>query len=747
MSNKKLYSGKSEGLSNITDGYVEYAHEVIVNRAIPDLRDGLKPVQRRLLHIANHVNPQLKKGQKSGSLALVGDTSKIHPHDGESVYGALVRLVDSAEYINVPLFKGGGGFSKAYMAEGPAASRYTSVTPSPNIKDFFTAPDGMEWKESEVGGVEPAVLPVSYPYVLTMGGTGVAVSVATNIPSFNFWDVLDITEKFVKTGSLGIDDMIAPDYASGGHYIMDREELAKVMLSGKGRIKVRASVEIRGREIIVTELPVDTTIDNIKRKINAKIVNKEYPGIVSVDSAVGFGTDDKVVILCRSAAATEEVLLRLYRDNILQSRGRSSILTVKDGKPVFGGVFKIVEEWIEWRKEVLERQFKHDLDAIAREQKLLSYFVRLIGNPEWKKEYIRLITEVAKSDADRYLRSLFDDIDGDSVDWIGARRASAFLTGDKYAARYKALGKEEEHFKGLLSDLDAVILDDIAKLRVSHKGQHARKTEVTLQDYIFSSRVAETAEDKKVRVEQAAVPVWFTINKEGFLRVTPNKLLDASDDGILASFQGMSTDVLIGFDNLGRVLRYYAAHEPTHTSGTGVYLPRYFDVPDELQSESDFQYKILYMTKLEGQELMLLFTDGYASFVDTSKWVDAKANYRVVTSGVNKAVEDKLLDVIEGDNIPDTIIVADNNRSPVYRFGKIDLTKVEKTKVTTGRRKVAGGGDVSIEYWTPVGEELAADWINVEDASPWEGRVKALPRNNMRLLSSELAFEDPVYTS
>lgn len=747
MSAGTFYSGKSDGMKATTEGFIEYAQEVIMNRAIPDIRDGLKTVQRRILHSALE-HKTLMKGGQVGSFELVSDANKYHPHGDSSIYDAMTRIVDSSEYINNAVLIGDGNFSKAYSTDSAAASRYTGVMVSPSIRDFRTCPDSEEQKVSEKGGFEPAALTVNYPNILVMGGSGMAVSVATEIPSFNFWDVLGLLEKYVTRGSLGIDDMIAPDYPSGGHYIMNREELAKTMLSGKGRIVVRSDVEIVGRDICVKDLPPEMTMQRAKLAIEKKIKDKVYPGIVSVERADGYESDYKLVITCRSAAVTEQSLLALYRDNILQSKTRANTLTVDGEGPVFGGVYKIIEHWTQWRLGIIKRQLEIDLKSFTEEREDLSYFVRLIENPEWKQAYLHAITEVSRAKADAYLHEIFEDIPAESVKWIGERRASSFLNGGKYKDRYVQLGTEIASLETRLGDLPQEILNDIESLRVSHKGEHERKTEITYTDYIFSQRKAESAEDRKVKAAQAAIPVWFNITDDGFLTVTTNKIVTEGSPGVLRSFQGTSSDVLIGFDNIGRIIRFYAGDEPTPTtSGKGIYLPRYFGV-EEVKDEN-FEYKILYMTRLQGQEIMLLFKDGYASFIDTSKWLDTKANYKIVNKGVNLSVSEDLLDVIEGDDIPKHIVLADSGRD-VYRFGQVNVDEIDKPAGSSGRRRIVTGTNINIDYWTAVDEEMSEKWLKVadEDKHKWVGRIKAIPQNNMRKYIDEgLAFTDPTFTS
>lgn len=723
---QKLYRGKSEGFASVVDGNIEYSKEVITNRAVPDLRDGLKPVQRRILHNMN--NMKLKNFTVATN--AVGSITPYHPHGDSSVYDAMVRITDQSEHYTVPLLEGDGNYGKVYSSDGAAAPRYTKTKVHKNGLEFFNAMHGIDWVEDEMGeGVEPSALPVPYPYMLVGGGSGIAVGVSTKIPSFNFWDVIDLTESYIKKGTLDENDIIYPDYSTGGHYIEDRGEALKVMHTGRGRIKVRADIEIEGKNIVVHNVPVGQTVQSIKRRVEDIRNNKEdrfSKLVVSAYDAVSFQRTEKVVITCRSAGVVNEVLMELYRRGILQTQVRTNILTVQDKIPVLGGVFGIVERWVAWRKEVLAKHLNHELEALRSELPQLEFFIRLVQDKPKRDEFLDQLTNVSTKAGLNYLMENLEGIDLDSAEWISSRRASAFLDGGREKTRYDNIKNTIDIHEASLADLDGEILKDMAELRKAHAGQHARRTQITNVDYRFSKITEERSSSGTKGSVIDNSPAFFTIFNDGMLRKTTTRIATADDPGILNVVEGKASDVLIGFDNYGRILKLYGEDVPFHSGSDSLYLPRFFSVPEDNQ----LPYFILYMGALDGSTKTLLFSDGMMSFVDTSKWVDAKAKYRVVNKGVALEVYDELVDVIEEEDLPEVLVVHDRGREGKSRFSSVRVSDIRRPKGSRGRTRVFKGSDLELVHWGGITEEQWADWLDVDNPGRYEVRVNGLPAND-----------------
>lgn len=745
-----MYDGESEGLKNLVTGYLDYAEEVIINRAVPDLRDGLKPSQRRIVYTA-HNDKTMHKSEVL-SHVVTSEANKLHPHGEGSLYEAYVRLVDAGEYTNVPLFTGKSNFGKMYQGGKEAAARYTKAKLHNNIYDFFTAPKGMEWKDSEVGeGKEPSALTVNYPYVLTVGAQGIAVGVATKIPSFNFWDIIDLTEKYVKEKSFSDNDIIYPDYASGGHYIVDNTEALKIMRTGRGKIKVRADIEIRGADIVVHEVPMNMTTGTINKRVSAIINDKDNPLSAKIRSsreAIEYGNTEKVVITCRSKGVVEEVLMYLFQKSILQNSITTSLITVNDGLPVLGGVFTVIEEWVKWRKGILKYDFERELEDLRANIIPLDHFIKLVEDKPARDEFLNILTNTSRNAGIEYLLSE-RDVDRDSADWITGRRADSFLDGGKERRKYEDMIASIEEFELRLADLDGFIVEELEDIRKSHKGMHERKTKLTTKDYRFTKRVADTEEVKASNVVDNS-PAVFTVYKNGILTKTRRPVTTVDNNEVLNIVEGTASTNLIGFDMYGRVLKLFGDEVPFSegSSSGGMYLPRYFGITDEY-AEEGIEYNTLYMGELDGSERLLLFNDGMISFLNTDKWYDAKAKHRVVNKGVNEAVYENLVDVIEQKDIPEVMLVACNGRPNMTRYSVIDMETVRHPKGSSGRAKVVRGSDLNIQFWGSLSRDEIDTWVDDDNPDRFKGRINSPRRNKFNLINIDVfeVLNEPKYGS
>lgn len=672
-----IYNGPSEDFGRVVDGYVDYAMDVIADRAVPDVRDGLKPVGRRILYSAKEND----KGRLQKCVVVVSDALKLHPHGDSSVYGAFTLLTDENGSCNVPFFHGMGNLGKVYSSDPPAAMRYPKFMLNKNANDFFIDKEAMELVPSEEGeGFEPKVLPARYPVVLVNGAEGIAVSAGTKMPCFNLADVLDLTSKYIKNGKLEVEDMILPDFPTGGILVGDKSELAKIMLTGKGKLKIRAKVEIEGKSILVKEVPYGKTVEGIVKTIK----NSNIDGVSSVINTTGRESRALVTINCKSKRVVDEVLLTLYRMNILQNIFASNILVIDDGTPKILGVYGVVETWVKWRKSVLTVKFSKLLESLQGEKTTLDYFLRLVMNEEWKDEYVRRLTKLSKQDCSDYLNSIFEDIPAEVCNWIYDRKGSSFNKGGKYKSRYETLLETEATWKSYLADLDSYIISELDSIKreKAMEGYCERKTEVTYKDYKFS-KISDSSE-----ILDTSYCV-YTLKKDGFLVKTRTKLLDDREN-ILCEVESTASSSLIGFDNFGRIVRVIGKEIPFTPDGEqGVYLAKYFDVTFEPS------YKVLYLCEIDGSRKMLVYRDGYIGFFDTSEFV-GKKNTKIINNGVCLAVGDKLLHVYEENEIPEYILLADDTTERL-RLGVV-ITEDVPVRSRTSRAKVLSGSDINTFY-------------------------------------------------
>lgn len=673
MSNT-LYNGSSEGFDELCEGYVDYAKEVISSRSFPDIRDGLKPVGRRILYSCSNIKGIFDSLYKNGT--LVGRIMEIHPHGDGAIYSALCNMTTNNGGMNVPLLEGQGNLGRVHSTDSPAAMRYTKAKLNDIAKDYLRDMEACKMVPSEEGeGFEPEVFPVRFPSALVNGTSGMAVSVSTSIPSFNMLDVINLTQERIKKGECT--SLITPDFPTGGIIVKDDTELAKMMHTGKGKVKIRAKVEIQGKDILVKEVPYGKTIEGILKAI----LNSDIQGVQSARDSSGINSDTLLTITCKSLKVVESVLLQLYRFRILQTSFASNMIFVEGEEPVITGVYGVIDKWLIWRRGIVLEKYTKALKNIANELPQLGYFVRLISNTEWRDEFVHRVVRISKNDGKAYLHEIFDDIPEGVCDWIAGRSLSAFNNGGKYANRYNELKDLESVYKGYIEDTDSYIYQDLEELKSSRSQYFARKSEETYLEYRFSK-----IEDSEIEDDSFCV---YTLYSDGFLTKTRSAEPNPNKE-VVAEIYARANSTLVGFDCFGRLLRVFGTEIPfTNRGENGEYLYKYFD------ADGYEGYKITYLGLLDGKKRMLIYRDGFVGFLDTSEWV-GKKKIRVVQKGVDINVYNALVEIIEEDDFPEFLVVAEDSGKKI-RFG---VTKVSDIREASrkSRAKVFGGSNLDIRY-------------------------------------------------
>ena len=716
MSNSTLYNGTSDGFNELCEGYVDYAKEIIAGRSVSDIRDGLKPVARRALYACSNVSGIFTTLTKSGT--LVGRTMEIHPHGDSSIYEAICNMTDKNGSMNVPIFAGQGNLGLVTSSKGPAAMRYTKAKLGPIAKDYLRDMEAANMIPSEEGdGTEPEVFPVRFPAALVNGTSGMAVSVSTSVPSFNMLDVINLTQERIKKGEFST--VITPDFPTGGILVKDDSELTKIMQTGTGKLKIRAKVEIEGKDILVKELPFGKT----KEGILAAISKADIPGLLRARNETGNNTDTLVCITCKTQKVVESVLYELYRMRILQTSFSSNMLFVCKGEPIFTGVYGVIDKWLEWRREVVVKKFNIALNSISEELRQLDYFIRLIQNSVWRDTFTERVIKGSKSDGRDYLHEIFDDITDDVCSWIADRALSAFNNGGKYISRYDSLLESKDYYQDSINNVDEYIYNDLEDLKSTRQEYFQRKTTETYTDYRFSKISENEMEDDSFCV--------YTLYKDGFLKKTRN----AEEGDVLAVIPAQANSTLIGFDCFGRLLRVFGSEIPFTAYGErGEYLPKYFD------ADGYEGYKIMYLGLLDGSKRMLVYRDGFVGFLDTSEFV-GKKRIRVVQRGVDTNVYNALTEVIEEKDFAEYLVVAEDSGKKV-RFGVYPVSEIREAS-RKSRAKVFGGSDVDIRYVATMTYMELLQFM--EEPDYYIGRMRALGNREVYGDAAEIMKEGRYY--
>jgi len=474
--------------------YIDYAMSVIAARALPDVRDGLKPVQRRVLYSMVELNNGPDKPHRK-SARIVGDTmGKYHPHGDSSIYGSLVNMAQEWS-LRYPLVDGHGNFG-SMDGDGAAAMRYTEARLSKISMELLadinkdTVDFVPNFDETEK---EPVVLPSRYPNLLVNGTTGIAVGMATNIPTHNLREVIGAVVKIIddkiEDKETTIDDVMeiikAPDFPTGG-LILGTRGIEDAYRTGRGKIRVRAVTEIEtlpnGKsQIIATELPYLVNKANLIQKIAELVKDKKIDGITDLrDESNREGV--RVVIELRRDANANVILNQLFKHTQLQDTFGVIMLALVNNQPKVLTLLEMLKHYLAHQEEVVTRRTKFDLNKAEERDHILQGLLIALDNID---EVISIIrgsqnTQIAKEG----LMSRFGLTEVQAQAIVDMRlRALTGLEREKLEAEHAELVKRIEELKAILADeklLLGVIKTEI--IQISDKFGDDRRTQITFDD-------------------------------------------------------------------------------------------------------------------------------------------------------------------------------------------------------------------------------------------------------------------------
>lgn len=498
--------------------FLEYSMSVIVSRALPDVRDGLKPVHRRILYAMNESGITPKRPHAK-SARTVGDViGKYHPHGDYAVYGTMVRLAQPFS-MRVPLVDGHGNFG-SIDGDSAAAMRYTEARldkPAMELLrdlDKETVDFQPNYDESLQ---EPVVLPSRFPNLLVNGSSGIAVGMATNIPPHNLGEAIDATCMMIDNPDCTVDDLMkvlpGPDFPTGG-IIMGRKGIRDAYETGKGSLTIRSKCRIEEgkngkHSIVVSEIPYQVNRTNLLKKIADLIRDKKLPEVSNVhDGADRHGID--IIIELKQNAIPQVVLNKLYKHTQLQVGFGCNMLALVNGVPRVLSLKEILHYYILHQEEVVERRTRYDLAKAEARAHILEGFVIALDNID---EVIQIIRS---SNTDREAKDVLmerfklSEKQSEAILEMKLRRLTG-LEREKIEAELKELREKIDYYKRLLSDKDLVkqvIKEELTEIK--EKFSSARITKIT-----------DEAKDLDVEDLIAEEEVAITVTKAGYVKRLP----------------------------------------------------------------------------------------------------------------------------------------------------------------------------------------------------------------------------------
>ena len=663
--------------------FLDYSMSVIVDRALPDVRDGLKPVHRRILHAMNELGIVASKPFKK-SARIVGEViGKYHPHGDTAVYDAMVRMAQDFSYRYM-LVQGHGNFG-SMDGDGAAAMRYTEARMSKiamellrdinkNTVDFGPNYDGEE--------TEPKVMPARFPNLIVNGAVGIAVGMATNIPPHNLTETIDATFAVMDDPDITVMELMdnyikGPDFPTGG-IILGRSGIRQAYETGRGSIITRSKyhVEEMGNgknRIVVTEIPYQVNKANLISKIADLVREKQVDGITYLnDESNRDGI--RIVIELRKDVQVEVVMNQLFRLTSLQTSFGVNMLALVNGAPKQMGIKEMLQHYVDHQIDVVVRRTQFDLKKAEDRAHILEGLRIALDHID---EIIRLIRE-SQNDAEARSglmeRFKLTEIQANAILEMRLRRLTG-LERDKIENEYQELLKTIADLKDILANHSRVIqIIKYELTEVKNRFGDPRRTEISEADYSMEDEDLIPVEDVVITmttngyIKRMPIDTYRTQNRGG----RGVKGMSVNEDDIVELLTTMSThDYLMLFTNLGKVYRMKGYKIPS-AGRTAKGLP----VVNLLNLDKEEKVRALVPVNPESESEYLLFVtqNGLVKRTPMSEFDSIRQNGKIA---ITLRDDDELMGVKEttGD---DEIIIAGSNGKAV-RFHEDGIRAMGRT--------------------------------------------------------------------
>ena len=557
--------------------FLDYAMSVIVTRALPDVRDGLKPVHRRVLY-AMYDGGYRPDRQFSKCTRVVGDVmGKYHPHGDTSIYDALVRLVQDWS-LRYPLVSGQGNFGSP--GDDPAAApRYTECKMAPLAMEMVRDidEDTVDFQDNYDGRTqEPSVLPARYPNLLVNGSAGIAVGMATNIPSHNLREVAQGVEWYLDHPEASKEELLealltiikGPDFPTGAT-ILGHKGIEEAYRTGRGSITMRAVVEveeIQGRIcLVVTELPYQVNPDHLARKIADLVKDNRVTGIADIRDETSGRTGQRLVIVLKRDAVAKVVLNNLYKHTQLQETFGANMLALVDGVPRTLSIDAFIRHWVTHQLEVIVRRTSYRLRKAEEQMHIYRGYLKALDALDEVIALIRRSPDAEQANAGLQALLSIDEVQAGAILAMQLRRLAA-LERQKIIEAHDKLAAEITGYQAILADPQmqrTIVSEELAEI-VDRYGDERRTTilpfngEVSMEDLIAEEEMVVTITRggyvKRTRSDN------YRAQRRGGKGVRGAQLRE--DDIVDHFFVTTTHHWLLFFTNLGRVYRAKAYELP-----------------------------------------------------------------------------------------------------------------------------------------------------------------------------------------
>ena len=668
-------------VSEIESSFIEYSMSVIISRALPDLRDGLKPVHRRIIYdmLENGLTPD-KKHRKSAT--IVGDVmGKYHPHGDSSIYEAMVRMAQDFNYRYL-LVDGHGNFGNIEYPRA-AAYRYTESKLAKISMELLR-----DINKNTVNFVpnyddsteEPEVLPSRFPNILVNGTMGIAVGMATNIPPHNLGEVIDGCIAYIDNPEITTEELMqhvkGPDFPTGG-IILGNSGIKKAYETGRGSITIRSKATIEeknGRHyIVIEEVPYGVNTLDLKQKVADLVHNKVLEGITDYHTDLKDGI--KITITLKKDANPQVVLNNLYKHTAFQTTFGIIFLMLDKGVPRTLGLKDIISKYVDYQQEVIIRRTQFELDKAEKRVHILEGYQIVFDNID---EVIKIIKE-SKADGEAKLKLMerfgLTEAQTDNILEMKLRRLTG-LEREKIEEELNALRIEIERLRGILADNNKVlgiIKDEMTEIKNKYGDERRTKIDMTAVDYI---------EDESLIPEENILVV---LTNKGYIKRTTSdtfksqnrggvgiKGMTTNDEDFVEHMINLSThDYILFFSDKGKVYRL-KGYEIPEFSRQSKGIP----IVNLLQVEKDERINAVVQINREEECKYLLFATegGVVKKTLISEFANIRNSGKIC---ISLRENDKLIDVKKTTGNDLVLLGSDSGR--MVKFNEDEIRVMGRT--------------------------------------------------------------------
>lgn len=595
----------------LTEYFMPYAMKTIVDRALPDVRDGLKPIHRRIIYKMyemglSHTKPKVK------CHPLVGKVLEIHGHGDSSVYEALAMMTNQNESLLHPFIEGEGSFGKVYDTDSPSASRYTYARLNKFSSEMF---DGLDKNVVDFIGddyKQPIVLPNTFPNILVKPNKGMSVGFACEFPSFNLEETGNATKAFIKDENVDLLPLLNMDFPTGGTLLYNEAEIRKIYATGKGSVTLRSKYRFDGQYIEIYEIPYNTTSTAIIKKVNELLLDgNKFKEIVDIRDESEFNVEAdkeelKIVIEVKKNTDVDTLMSKLYKFTPLQKAFSCNMNCLVNNRPMTLGVKAILKEWLQFREECIKRSLLFDINKKSKQLHNLKGLEKVLLNID---NVIKIIRETKQEN--QVLPNLMSRLDIDEIQAQYIAEIKLRNLNEEYIIKRTseiiALEKELDELKGKANSPEAIRDIIISQLdHVVNTYKQPRKTTIVS---------ANEVEELKPEIQIQDYNTRIFVTKDGYVKKIPLTGLRSSSSHNLKD----GDSIINEFDstNKSEILFFVSGKE-----GNRVYKQRAYELDDhKVSTLGTYVYSLFGLNKEDtihyvcstvdySEDLLIGFEDG-----------------------------------------------------------------------------------------------------------------------------------------